>query len=84
MSRFLADAAVDDQSVSFPDSTVVNARLTRRLTRTTFASLDVFNVFDRRSSVDEFTMSRLWSPGGTPGDFLVIRASRAACASRFA
>jgi len=72
VSGAAADRAAGDESVRLPDSVVVNARLTRRLTRSTWLGLDVFNVFDRRASgVDDFTMSRLWSPGGAPEDFLV-------------
>lgn len=72
VSRAAPDHAANDESVRLPDSVVVNARLTRRLARSTWLGLDVFNVFDHRAGgLDEFTMSRLWSPGGAPEEFLV-------------
>jgi len=72
-----AGEADDDESVSLPDSTSINARLARRILRGTTLTLDAFNLFDRHgSSMDEFVASRLWTPGGTNTNFLVHPGER--------
>jgi len=72
VTRAARAAAADDESLTIPDSTAVNARLARRISRDTTLSLDAFNLFNRRTSgMDEFVASRLWSQGGTPADYLV-------------
>ena len=72
VTRALADPALADEGVQVPDSTAVNARLARRISRSTRLTLDVFNLFDRRADpLDAFVASSSWAPGGMPEDFLV-------------
>ena len=72
VTRAAPGAAADDESVRVPDSTAVNARLARRISRRATLTLDAFNLFDHRAAgMDEFVASRLWSQGGTPENFLM-------------
>jgi hypothetical protein len=60
------------EGVSIPDSTAVNARLARRIGRSTTLTVEAFNLFDRRPGpADQFVASQLWSPSGVPENFLV-------------
>lgn len=77
VTRAAAGEYADDGSVLLPDSTAVNARLTRRLWRDTSVTLDAFNIFDSHaSSMDQFVASQLWAPGGMPEDYLVHPGER--------
>jgi len=61
-----------DEGLTIPDSTAVNARLARRISRGTTLTLEAFNLFDRRPGpADDFVASQLWSPSGVPDNFLV-------------
>lgn len=72
VTRAMRGATADDESLTIPDSTAVNARFARRVWRNTTLTLDAFNLFDRRTSgMDEFVASRLWSQAGSPADYLV-------------
>ncbi len=52
-------------------STFVNARLTRKLSKDTRLTLDVFNVFDRRTdTLDYLSAARLWNAPGAADSFL--------------
>ncbi len=77
VTRAAAGEYADDETVLLPDSSAVNARLTRRLWRDTSVTLDAFNLFDAHASaMDELVASRLWTPGGMPEDFLVHPGER--------
>ena len=73
-SLFVTHAIADpaDEALRLADSTVLNARLARRLGHGTTVMLDLFNVLDRRESgLDAFIASSRWSSGGMPEDYLV-------------
>ncbi len=60
-----------DDAIRVKPSTFVNARLSRNLSKRTRLSLDVFNIFDRRTGdVDYFSAARLWSNPGAADSFL--------------
>jgi hypothetical protein len=64
------DSLVDD-STPVRQSTFVNARLSRYLSRSSRLSLDVFNIFDHHAgSIDYFATSRLWDQPGDGDSFL--------------
>lgn len=72
VTRAARAASANDESLTIPDSTAVNARLARHVWRNTTLTLDAFNLFNRRTGgTDEFVASRLWSQAGTPADYLV-------------
>ena len=62
---------VDDEAKRLRSSSVVNAQIGRRLSKTTRLSFDVFNVFDHRGGdLDYFSASRLWSTYGLAENYL--------------
>ncbi|MGZ5036192.1 MAG: hypothetical protein ACXWG1_11635 [Usitatibacter sp.] len=64
------DSLVDD-STPVRQSTFVNARLSRNLSKRSRLSLDVFNIFDLRArNLDYFATSRLWDQPGAGDSFL--------------
>jgi hypothetical protein len=63
--------AIEEDGLRLRSSTTVGAQLSAPLTKSTRVSLDVFNVFDRRSGdVDYFAGSRLFRQTGTFDGFL--------------
>ncbi len=77
VSRAAAGKYADDETLRLPDSTSVNARLARRVARSTTLTLDAFNLFDSHgTALDEFVAANLWSPGGMPQDYLVHPGER--------
>jgi hypothetical protein len=63
---------VEDESVRWRSTSLVNARFSRSLTSSTRLTFDVFNVFDERmTDLGYFETSRLWSTtAGTTRNFL--------------
>ena len=65
--NYLGKRAGSDAVVPLRDSTFVNARFTRELTRDTHVALDLLNVFDQKlRDVDYFSASRLPDNGAEP------------------
>ncbi len=64
--------SLEDESVQWRSTSLVNARFAHRLPGGGSVILDVFNVFDSRTAgLDYFETSRLWStPGGLTENFL--------------
>ena len=70
VSSFRPDALQDDTARLKPSS-FVNARLSRKLSKNTRVSFDVFNIFDRRAdNADYFSTSRAWNQPGASDNFL--------------
>ena len=69
--NYLGKRAGLEESASLRASTFVNARFTRKLSKSTRVTFDVFNVFDQRlRDVDYFAASRMARAAGSADSYL--------------
>jgi hypothetical protein len=71
VTSFERRSSVEDDAVRQSGASFVSGRITRNLTKKMRVSLDLINVFDKRSGgPDHFSGTRLWSYPGAADNFL--------------
>jgi hypothetical protein len=71
VTSFDARPSTDDDAMRVRSSSFVSGRITRHLGKSTRVSLDMFNLFDKRTgNIDHFSATRLWSYPGAADNFL--------------
>ena len=71
VTSFDARPSTDDDAMRVRSSSFVSGRITRHFGKSTRVSLDLFNLFDKRTgNIDHFSATRLWSYPGAADNFL--------------